>query len=124
MRIFNPFAGVGSFLTDIKNSNTIYAQEINSKTWAIGHTRLSIIDIEKGSQPIFSKDKRYAMVFNGEIYNYKELKSDLEAKGVNFFTNSDTEVLLESYIFWGKNFLDKINGMYAFAIYDFKLKKL
>ena len=64
------------------------------------------------------------MVFNGEIYNYNELKSDLEAKGVNFFTNSDTEVLLESYIFWGKNFLDKINGMYAFAIYDFKLKKL
>ena len=90
----------------------------------LGFKRLSIIDIEKGSQPIFSKDKRYAMVFNGEIYNYNELKSDLEAKGVNFFTNSDTEVLLESYIFWGKNFLDKINGMYAFAIYDFKLKKL
>ena len=90
----------------------------------LGFKRLSIIDAKYGSQPFFSKDKKYVIVFNGEIYNFKELRSELITKGVKFRTESDTEVLLESFIFWGNNFLNKINGMYAFAIYDFKLKKL
>jgi asparagine synthase (glutamine-hydrolysing) len=90
----------------------------------LGFKRLSIIDLTNGAQPFFSKDRRYVMVFNGEIYNFNELKSELKSLGVKFNTNSDTEVLLESYIFWGKSFLEKINGMFAFAIYDFNLKKL
>ena len=76
--------------------------------------------MKNGSQPLFSKDKRYALIFNGEIYNYRYLKKILEGKGIKFTTKCDTEVLLESFIFWGKDCLDKINGMFAFALYDFK----
>ena len=90
----------------------------------LGFRRLSIIDIKNGAQPFFSKSKRYALVFNGEIYNYKYLKKILQNKGIKFKTQSDTEVLLESFIFWGKECLTKINGMFAFAIYDFKKEEL
>ena len=90
----------------------------------LGFRRLSIIDLKNGVQPFFSKDKRYALIFNGEIYNYKYLRKILQNKGVKFKTNSDTEVLLESLIFWGKDSLTKINGMFAFALYDFKKEEL
>ena len=90
----------------------------------LGFRRLSIIDLNNGSQPFFSKDKRYALIFNGEIYNYKYLKNILKNKGVEFQTRSDTEVLLESLIFWGKDSLNKINGMFSFAFYDFKKQEL
>lgn len=113
-----------SLVDDLYHRGPDESKIYEDETIQLGFNRLSIIDKDKGSQPFFSKEKRYAMVYNGEIYNYKELKSELLANGVRFLTNSDTEVLLESYIYWGKNFLKKINGMYAFAIYDFKLKKL
>ena len=90
----------------------------------LGFRRLSIIDLKNGAQPLFSKDKRYALMFNGEIYNYKYLKKILQNKGIKFKTQSDTEVLLESFIFWGKECLTKINGMFAFVIYDFKKEEL
>ena len=90
----------------------------------LGFRRLSIIDLKNGAQPFFSKDKRYALIFNGEIYNYKYLKKILQNKGIKFKTQSDTEVLLESYIFWGQDCLTKINGMFAFAIYDFQKEEL
>ncbi len=90
----------------------------------LGFRRLSIIDLKNGTQPIFSKNKRYALIFNGEIYNYKYLKKILESKGIKFTTKSDTEVLLESLIFWGNDCLTKINGMFAFALYDFKKEEL
>lgn len=85
---------------------------------AFGHRRLSIIDIETGHQPMFSKDGRYGIVFNGEIYNYKILKKELQDKGHHFYTESDTEVLLYSYIEWKEDCLDKLRGMFAFAIID------
>lgn len=90
----------------------------------LGFRRLSIIDLKNGSQPFFSKDRRYALIFNGEIYNYKYLRKILQNKGIRFTTQSDTEVLLEGLIFWGNDCLTKINGMFAFALYDFKKEEL
>ena len=88
----------------------------------LGHRRLSIIDIDKrASQPMESEGGRYIIVFNGEIYNYIEIKKELMNQ-YNFKTNSDTEVLLAAYINWGKDCLSKFIGMFAFCIYD-TLKK-
>jgi asparagine synthase (glutamine-hydrolysing) len=85
----------------------------------LGHVRLSIIDLSQdGHQPFFSKDNRYVVIYNGEIYNYLELREQLERKGHNFYTKTDTEVLLNSYIEWGEDCLNKFNGMWAFCIYD------
>lgn len=90
---------------------------------ALGFVRLSIIDLSSdGHQPMFSDDCRYVMVFNGEIYNYIELRKELEENGIIFHTKTDTEVLLKSYIYWGEKCLHKFNGMWAFVIYD-RLKK-
>jgi asparagine synthase (glutamine-hydrolysing) len=85
----------------------------------LGFVRLSIIDLTSaGHQPMFDITSRYVIIFNGEIYNYIELREELKKKGVTFRTNTDTEVLLYSYITWGPACLDKFNGMWAFAIYD------
>ncbi|MDO5328564.1 MAG: asparagine synthase (glutamine-hydrolyzing) [Coriobacteriia bacterium] len=83
---------------------------------AFGHRRLSLIDLEHGDQPIV-KDK-YAIVLNGEIYNYKEIREELINKKHTFKTNSDTEVVLEGYIEWDKKVLHKLRGMFAFAIWN------
>ncbi len=85
----------------------------------LGHRRLSIIDTSPaGHQPMVTDDGRYALVLNGEIYNYKELRSELEAKGEHFATGSDTEVLLKAFRMWNVGCLDKLNGMFAFAVWD------
>ncbi len=85
----------------------------------LGHTRLSIIDKDaRSNQPFLSRDERYALVFNGEIYNYTALKLNLEAEGVVFRTKSDTEVLLELLIRKGRAALDELDGFFAFAFYD------
>jgi asparagine synthase (glutamine-hydrolysing) len=89
-----------------------------------GHRRLSIIDIsESANQPFFLEDKQ-VLVFNGAIYNYIELKEELEKNGYSFKTASDTEVLLASYDYWGEDCVKKFNGMWAFAIFDIKNNKL
>ena len=91
----------------------------------LGHQRLSIIDLsEKARQPMVSGDERYFIVYNGEVYNFKELKKELEGVGVVFKSNSDTEAVLYSYIKWGARCLDRFNGMFAFAIWDNNLKEL
>ena len=91
---------------------------------ALGHNRLSIIDLSNNAnQPFFDETKRYAIVFNGEIYNYIELRKKLESS-YSFRTTSDTEVLLAAFIFWGKDCLKYLNGMFSFAIYDSKSKSL
>lgn len=83
------------------------------------HARLSIIDTsESANQPIYDATGRYAIIFNGEIFNYQEIKKELEQKGVQFKTQSDTEVLLYAYIQFGETFLHKLNGFFAFAIFD------
>lgn len=85
---------------------------------ALGHRRLSIIDMATGSQPMLSDDGNLVLVFNGEIYNYIELREELVAAGFTFSTNSDTEVLLKAYEAWGYECQNKFNGMWAFALWD------
>lgn len=85
----------------------------------LGHTRLSIIDLsDAGHQPMYSPCGRYGLVFNGEIYNYLELREELAASGSEFRTNSDTEVLLAAWQQWGTNCLGRLKGMFAFAVLD------
>lgn len=82
------------------------------------HRRLSIIDLGMGQQPMLSKDGRHVIVFNGEIYNFAELREDLRRDGVTFATHSDTEVLLEGFRRWGVSVVERLNGMFAFVVWD------
>jgi len=90
----------------------------------LGHRRLSIIDILGGSQPMKNEDGNLNIVFNGEIYNFVELREELKKKGHKFVTRSDTEVIIHSYEQWGVDCLNRFNGIFAFAIWDCKLKQL
>jgi asparagine synthase (glutamine-hydrolysing) len=85
---------------------------------ALGHTRLSVIDLISGDQPMHDPSGRYTITFNGEIYNYEDIRAELEAQGVSFRTTSDTEVILAAYAAWGSAALDRFRGMFAFAIWD------
>lgn len=92
---------------------------------SLGHRRLSIIDLSPaGHQPMFSEDRSLCIVFNGEIYNYKEIRPVLEGKGYRFKSNSDTEVILHAYKEWGAACLERFRGMFAFAIWDGGRKEL
>lgn len=91
---------------------------------ALGHRRLSIIDLSSGSQPMFNEDKNLVVVFNGEIYNFIELRNELKKKKHKFSTKSDTEVLLHGYEEWKEDLPKKLRGMFAFAIWDKKEKTL
>ncbi|MBX9796339.1 XrtA/PEP-CTERM system amidotransferase [Sphingomonas sp.] len=90
----------------------------------LSHRRLSIIDLGGGAQPMASADGSLHIVFNGEIYNFLELRAELEAKGARFATNSDTEVLLHGWLAWGRALLDRLNGMFAFALHDARTQSL
>ena len=86
---------------------------------AMGFRRLSLIDLsENGGQPIYNEDKTLVLTFNGEIYNFKELRAELEQAGHSFYTKTDSEVLIHGYEEWGEKLLDKLRGMFAFIIYD------
>ena len=91
---------------------------------AMGIQRLSILDIKNGTQPIYSNNKRYVIVHNGEVYNYLKLKNYLQKKGYQFETNTDTEVIVNLFQHKGKKCLNDLNGMFAFAIYDLKKKEI
>jgi len=91
---------------------------------SLGHRRLAIIDLVTGDQPMISSDKRFAIVFNGEIYNYIELREELKSLGRKFRTTSDTEVLLQAFEQWGASCTMKLNGMWSFAVWDNKEKRL
>ena len=119
------------------NSSLAHRGPDNEGIWhddlvCLGHRRLSIIDLSSdGNQPFFSNDKRYVIIYNGELYNYKELKLELQRapQGANetpyfFKTLSDTEVILAAFLRWGAKCLDYFNGMYAFAIYDTSENKM
>ena len=91
----------------------------------LAHRRLSVVDIEGGAQPMWSADGALGVVFNGEIYNHRELRKELEKRGHRFFTDhSDTEVLLHGYRQWGEGLVQRLNGMWAFALCDRKKKRL
>lgn len=94
------------------------------KNVALGFRRLSIIDLESGDQPLYTEDRSVVTICNGEIYNYRELKKELLGKGHSFRTNSDVEVLGHLYEDHGSSFIEKLNGQFAFAIYDRQKKSL
>src|SRR6185295_8263014 len=94
-----------------------------ASTWSrpgvgLAHTRLAIIDRAGGAQPMFTPDERFVVVFNGEIYNHRDLRRELEAHGVRFRTSSDTEVLLQLYARYGAAMVERLRGMFAFAVVD------
>lgn len=92
---------------------------------ALGFRRLSIIDLSKeGDQPLYNEDRSKVLVFNGEIYNYQELREDLVCAGHTFVSNTDSETLLHGYEEWGEKLLSRLRGMYAFVIWDIQQKKL
>ncbi|MEM6615390.1 MAG: asparagine synthase (glutamine-hydrolyzing) [Pseudomonadota bacterium] len=101
--------GAGQWLDRIDDDHAI----------SLGHRRLSIIDLsEAARQPMVDATGRYCLTFNGEIYNYRELRSDLKSEGLDFETTSDSEVLLYAYAIWGPKCLDRLNGMFGFAVWD------
>lgn len=95
-----------------------------NKKLILANNRLSIIDVKNGNQPFFSEDKNYVIVFNGTIFNYLEIKEYLEKKNIKFQSNSDTEVLVNAYMYWGKKCFNYFDGMWAVAIYDKKKNDL
>jgi len=91
---------------------------------SLGFRRLSIIDVEGGTQPIYYDDDRYVLIFNGEIYNYLEIREELKQLGLTFKTNSDSEVLVAAYSYYGKDAVKKFRGMFGFIIWDRKTQTL
>ncbi len=91
---------------------------------ALGMRRLSIIDLKTGDQPVFSEDRSVVVMMNGELYNYREVRAELEKDGFKFVTKTDTEILPHLYQKYGDAFLDHVNGMYAFSLWDSRKKKL
>ncbi len=125
-------AGIVSFAGDVAPSKTTLRRMCDTirhrgpddegiavfERVGLGMRRLSIIDVTGGMQPIFNEDKSVCTVFNGEIYNYRELRAVLESKGHVFRTNSDTEVIVHAYEEYGLDFPNHLNGMFAIAVYD------
>ena len=109
---------INTMLDEIKHRGPDGHGTYHTANGYLGHCRLSIIDLATGGQPMFSQDKNLVLVFNGEIYNYLEIKEELSAQGYTFQTTSDSEVLLVGYQAWGENLVDHLRGMYAFVIYD------
>ena len=128
----NPNEKIGAMLKSIEHrgfdDEGVFVSEKFGKAelkTCFGHRRLSIIDTTSaGHQPFFSADGRYVLTYNGEIYNYLEIKAELEAKGYQFKTDCDTEVLIYAFQEWQTDCLPKLNGMFAFAVWDFREKTL
>src|SRR6476469_4864087 len=126
----DPASQIGAALRAIEHrgrddEGTYISAPFGSLRTCLGHRRLSIIDTSPaGHQPMITEDGRYSITFNGEIYNYLEVREELEAKGENFVTATDTEVLLKAFRCWNVDCLDKLNGMFAFAIWDDVEKEL
>jgi asparagine synthase (glutamine-hydrolysing) len=114
-------------LTSFKDNQNYYPNENIENTFnknykvAFGHRRLSIVDLSShGHQPMCDNDENYWITFNGEVYNYQEIREELIGLGCKFVSDTDTEVILKSYIQWKENCLEKFNGMFAFSIFDKK----
>jgi asparagine synthase (glutamine-hydrolysing) len=102
------------------DAQTLWAHE----DAVLGHARLSVIDLVGGAQPMASEDGRFVLVYNGELYNFRALRRELEARGQRFVTRSDTEVILRGFLEWGRNLLARLDGMFAFAIWDSQERRL
>lgn len=110
---------LAAMMREIKHRGPDDEGSFTDGSLGLGFVRLSIIDLSRaGHQPMFSHDERYVMIFNGEIFNYIELREELTAKGYSFRTKTDSEVLLTAYQEWGEGMLHRLNGMWALVIYD------
>lgn len=119
------FEIVDKMCTAMLHRGPDFGSVVNYDTITLGHRRLKIIDLNDCSnQPFTDRNNKYSIVFNGEIYNYLVIRSELSNLGIYHRTNSDTEVLLNSYIHWGPKCLEKLNGMFSFAIWDSEKKEL
>lgn len=115
---------VDQMLATLKRRGPDEQKFVRIKDTILGQTRLAIVDLSTGNQPMKDNSKPITIVFNGEIYDYKNLKKDLEQKGHDFRTQSDTEVILKAYIQYGTDCLKHIDGMFAFAIWDEEKKEM
>src|SRR5438105_1131068 len=128
----NPEARVGAMLKAIEHRGrddegvwTSPPFDEEGRRVCFGHRRLAIIDTSSaGHQPMASADGRFVVTFNGEIYNYRELRRRLQSLGREFRTDTDTEVLLEAFAEWGTDCLAHLNGMFAFAVWDVRERRL
>ncbi|MBI4742447.1 MAG: asparagine synthase (glutamine-hydrolyzing), partial [Betaproteobacteria bacterium] len=111
-------AGAGAALAALAGRGPDESTLCDAGRALLGHTRLAVIDLAAGKQPMRSPDGRYTLVFNGEIYNFRELRGELEALGYVFATRSDTEVVLHGHAAWGRGLLPRLDGMFAFAVWD------
>ena len=115
----SPFKSFEKALNALEHRGPDHLAKTIEEPVALGHSRLSIIDLDaRSNQPMTDMSGRYTIIFNGEIYNYRELKQELKLAGFNFHTESDTEVLLVAFIHFGVKCLNKLNGCFAFAIMD------
>ncbi|MFT3867313.1 MAG: asparagine synthase (glutamine-hydrolyzing) [Nibricoccus sp.] len=115
---------LGAMLDSIRHRGPDAHGTIILKECALGHARLSVIDLATGAQPMSYADGRYWITFNGEIYNYRELRSELELMGHQFKSTSDTEVILAAYFQWGAPCVDRMRGMFAFSLWDQQTRSL
>lgn len=113
-----------SIIHRCSDQDGFFVEESTNCTIGMAMRRLSIIDLSSGKQPIFTEDKQKVILFNGEIYNFKKLKVELESKGVSFETQSDTEVIVKLYEQYGVSAFSMLDGMFAFSIYDKILNKI
>ena len=120
----NTVTAVGTMLRSFSHRGPDESGVYHSPTATIGNVRLSIIDLQTGQQPLSDISGRYWIVFNGEIFNYIELREELEKKDVRLKTRSDTEVLVNLYAMHGKSCLSMLNGQFAFAIWDKQKEEL
>lgn len=120
----NTDTAVGSMLRSFSHRGPDESGVYHSPTATIGNVRLSIIDLQTGQQPLSDISGRYWIVFNGEIFNYIELRKELEKKGLRLKTQSDTEVLVSLFAMYGKSCLNMLNGQFAFAIWDKQKEEL
>ena len=130
--------GICGFTGNIDNKTTVLTKMMNKIIHrgpdsggqhiddgiALGFRRLSIIDLDHGSQPMYNEDNSIVVTFNGEIYNHPELREDLIAKGHVFRNHADTEVLLHAYEEYGQDMVNKLRGMFAFVIWDSNTRTL
>ncbi len=119
-----PSSVVEAMLTSIRHRGPDDSGTAAFSHACLGMTRLSIIDFSTGHQPMTTDDGRFTIVFNGEIYNFQKIRTELLKQGLNFKTHSDTEVILLGFTVWGEAVLDKLEGMFALAIYDKEQHKL
>jgi asparagine synthase (glutamine-hydrolysing) len=121
----NPEWNYAAALTSIAHRGPDAEQLVSSPPFHVGFRRLAIIDLrDVANQPMIFDDGESWIVFNGEIYGYKTLRSELEREGQRFRTDSDTEVLLRAYLVWGNDFVEHLDGMFAIAIWDARVRKL